>query len=138
MSLFFGMRYDGCKLLYRVPVMQAANAQYIRDTLDTTEIVSMSPSKAASDWPYRGYPEILPYIPLAIESRETITPEQFARQLTWQGLEAFSGEELVVVVPAISRLGVSMWGRDGDNEGVQLIFRYRYDAKEIAAVTQCT
>ncbi|MDM5065600.1 hypothetical protein OB934_22875 [Aeromonas salmonicida] len=138
MSLFYGMRFSGCELRYRVAVFAGVGAQYIQDYAEATQVMEMTPTVSSEDWPYTGYPLLLPYVPLREASRVAMEPEAFAESYTWQGLEELSHDELVVVVPAIARLGVSMWGRSGDDEAVQLVFRYSYASQEIHAFNQCT
>ena len=138
LSFFYGMRYSGCELRYKVPVLEGVNAQFVQDYSQSVEVDQISPSESSADWPYIGYPALLPYVPLQEVSRTSITPDEFANEYTWQGLEGFSGDELVVVVPAIARLGVSMWGRSGDDEAVQIVFRYSYRDRVIHATNQCT
>lgn len=138
LSLFYGMRYDGCNLRYRIPVKAGVKAQYIEDYNTVTEIISISPSESNQDWPYLGYPQLLPYIPLKQRSQISIAPEEFSNRFTWQGLDDISENDLIIIIPAISRLGVSMWGRMGDSEAVQLVFRYNYVTHEVQAYNQCT
>jgi hypothetical protein len=138
LSLFYGLRFSGCDLRYKVPVMDGVNAQYVQDYSQAVSVEHISPAESSSDWPYTGYPLLLPYIPLKEQSRTEVGPEDFSEHYTWQGLEGFTGDELVVVVPAIARLGVSMWGRSGDDEAVQIIFRYSYRTRLVHATNQCT
>jgi hypothetical protein len=137
LSLFYGLRYDGCELRYTVPVMDGVNAQFLGDHSKPVSVDFMSPDESSPDWPYLGYPSLLPYVPLQVVSRTEMRPHEFAEQYTWQGLEGFDGDELVVVVPAIARLGVSMWGRSGDDEAVQIVFRYSYRTHQVDVASQC-
>lgn len=137
LSLFYGMRFSGCELRYSVATTSGVNAQYIRDSAARTRVTSISPAQSCDDWPYADYPRLLPYVPLREASRHSIESGRFAELYTWQGLEDFSADELVVVVPAVARLGVSMWGRSGDQEAAILVFRYRYLTHEVHASSQC-
>ena len=138
MSLFYGMRFSGCVLRYRVSIKRGVNAQYVEDYLHSTEIESILPAESSVDWPYTGYPSLLPYVPLEEIQRSSIEPQAFAERYTWQGLEDLTDNELVVVVPAIASFGVSMWGRSGDQEAVQLVFRYSYETQKLCVSNQCT
>lgn len=138
LSLFYGMRFGGCTLRYKVPVMGGVGAQYIGGTKDETEILEIDPVESSNDWPYHGYPEFLPYVPLSESNRVNMPLVQFLEELTWQGLEDPSEDDMIIVVPACPRLGVSIWGRMGDEEAVQLVFRYNYRTFEVTATNQCT
>ena len=138
MGLFFGMRYDGCCLRYRLPVLDGVNAQYIESNTKPIEVLEMSPTESHPSWPYVDYPRLLPYIPLREASRTELSVEDFAQSFTWQGLEHADQYSLVVVVPSIPRLGVSLWGRGGDDENVLIVFEYNYATREVVASTQCT
>jgi hypothetical protein len=138
MSLFYGMRFDGCLL-----IRSHQNTESIDASLPL-EVTSMSKVKSSPDWPYAGYPQILPYIPLMELSRESMTPSQFEKTCTWQGLEdwvggyaPWSGQELVIIIPPIARLGVSMWGFDGDEMGTQIIGCYNFETQEMRVSNQC-
>lgn len=106
LPLVYGFRFDGCSLEYRFEP-------------STIEIVHISPDKSPEDWPYPDYPPLLPYIPV---ETEPITQDwkTFASQFPM-----FSEEqpaELVAVVPPAFFTGQSLWGRDGDLEGVCVVF----------------
>ena len=133
--LFHGMQFEGCDLCYQLPVSHHENGQIVQARANPT-IKRMSPIESKATWPYANYPPVLPYVPLREESRTTIKPKEFAERYTWQGLGDFFGDELVVVVPVIPSLGVSLWGREGDLEDVQLVFRYHYSTNEVRAYSQ--
>jgi hypothetical protein len=122
--LFYGMQYDGCELSYRV--------------LNSTQckILKLYPREAEADLPYSDYPRLLPYIPLRVAKRTKCTAKQFAK-LAWQGLD-LKPKTLAVIVPPIYTCGVSMWGKWGDAEAVQIIFECDLEKKTIKASNQCT
>lgn len=123
-SLFYGMQYDGCELSYRI-----LNSSQC-------EILKLYPSEAEVDLPYSDYPRLLPYIPLRLARRTNCTAKQFVK-LAWQGLD-IKPKTLAVIVPPIFIGGVSMWGRSGDAERVQIIFECDLEKKTIKASNQCT
>ena len=122
--LFYGMQYDGCVLSYRV--LKSYHCK----------IVKLDPREAEADYPYPDYPRLLPYIPLRLARRTNCTPKEFAK-LAWQGLD-IKPKTLAVIVPPIYTCGVSMWGKWGDAEGVQIIFECDLEKQTIKASNQCT
>ena len=84
LSLFYGLRFSGCDLRYKVSVMDGVNAQYVQDYSQSVSVEHISPAESSSDWPYTGYPLLLPYIPLKEQSRTDVGPEEFSEQYTWQ------------------------------------------------------
>ena len=124
MPLFYGLRFSGCRLMYRVRR---------RSVCHITEI---EPRRSLRDWPYLDYPPLLPYIPLRLQRRISCTPQRFAK-LSWQGLD-IGLKNLVAIVPPIPVGGVSLWGPTGDAEGVQIIFECDLENQIIKASNQCT
>ncbi|HEX4950376.1 MAG TPA: hypothetical protein VFZ34_27170 [Blastocatellia bacterium] len=122
--LFYGLRYSGCELTYRMPKNS------------TCKIVKLSPDEPSPNWPYPNYPSLLPYLPLSLARWEYCEPAEFVA-LTHQGLE-IQPKTIVVIVPPIFTLGVSMWGKRGDAEGVQIIFECDFKRKTIKASNQST
>jgi len=132
-SLFFGMRYPGCQLSYEVPVSRGVNAQYVKDFERTTVLTGIHPVRPDPAWPYKNYPVLLPYARMKEVRRVSMEPETFAESHIHQGLPELTNAELCVVVPAISSLGISMWGPSGDDSGQQVIFRYGYGTNDLGA-----
>lgn len=124
LPLFYGMRYDGCELTYRIPESSIC------------KIVKLSPRDPMPHWPYPNYPLLLPYLPLSLARRVRCESKDFA-ELTHQGVE-IKAKTMVIIVPPIFNLGVSMWGPMGDGEGVQMVFECDLKRKTIKASNQCT
>ena len=122
--LFYGLRYDGCILTYRMPERSAC------------EICELEPRRSSNDFPYSDYPALLPYVPMRLVRRTRCTPRRFAT-FSWQGLN-INAKSMVVIVPPIFTAGVSMWGPTGEAEGVQIIFDCDFETKTIRASNQCT
>jgi hypothetical protein len=100
------------------------------------KILKLYPREAEVDLPYSDYPRLLPYIPLRLARRTKCTAKQFAK-LAWQGLD-IKPKMLAVIVPPIYTCGVSMWGKWGNAEAVQIIFECDLEKKTIKASNQCT
>jgi len=137
MGVFFGLRYDGCELQYRVPVLKAVNAQYI-ETASPIDVRRVSPNRSSDEWPYANYPRMLPYVQMKEVSRTPMQAEELVSTHTWQGIGAITEDDLVVVVPAVAALGVSLWGRCGDDAAVQVVVRYGYSTHDATVGSQCT
>src|SRR5262249_22785782 len=118
LPLLYGMRYGGCNLKYQF------------EDNDIT-VLDLNPKKTSKDLPYKDYPPILPYVPLEVGKRKKQSWRQFAAE--FPNMPDDQPSELVVVVPPPMTLGVSLWGRAGDAEGVAIVFECDLDAKRVAA-----
>jgi hypothetical protein len=99
--------------------------------------VLASPGTFDEDWwPYRDYPTLLPYIPLTVIRRKKQTWRQFVAEFPKMKDEQPS--ELVVIVPPPMTIGVSVWGGDGDAEGVAMIFECDLKQKIVSTYNVCT
>lgn len=124
LSLFYGMCFDGCSMSYEV-----------RDAIHYY-LLELEPRKSSDDWPYPDYPDLLPSVPLRLARRVPCSAERFSKFLAQQ--DKIKADELVVVVPPIFDLGISLWGNDGDAEGVQIIFRCDPQARRVRVYNECT
>ncbi len=124
LPLFYGLRYSGCSLVYRMP------------NGSDCEITNLEPNSSSEDFPYKHYPVLLPYVPLRVERSVPFTPEMFSG-LANQEVE-IRQMTMTVIVPPIYIGGVSLWGPAGDAEGVQIIFECDFRTKMIRASNQCT
>ncbi|MBN1430697.1 MAG: hypothetical protein JXB07_20170 [Anaerolineae bacterium] len=134
LPLFYGFRYEGCRIRYRPTVEGSPDYQMFSHS-DVSEVIGISPNRSTQGWPYEDYPRILPYVPLRVAQRVPMAVADFERQMTWQGLH-MSETELAVVVPANPLLGCSMWGRVGDRAEVMLVFKYDFVSHEVIAESQ--
>lgn len=98
-------------------------------------LLKLDPKKSSDDWPYPGYPDLLPPISLRLARRSPCSCAQFSRFLVRQ--DEIMANELVVVVPPIPDLGMSLWGEDGDDEGVQIVFRCDLKTRKIKVYNEC-
>ncbi len=136
LPFFFGMRFDGQRIRYGIPTKTVVDSGHIDETAPVV-IRSMVPTESSDDWPYEHYPELFPYHPLCESKRVNMSSSEFEESFTWQGLELAS-HEMAVVVPSNPYLGVSMWGRMGDEAGVIIVFVYNFKTQEVRAESQCT
>jgi hypothetical protein len=122
--LFYGMQHEGCGLSYRMTKPSVC------------EMIELQPSEGDADYPYPDYPRLLPYIPMRLAKSFDCSARQFA-ELAWQGVD-IKPNTMAVIVPPLFVGGVSMWGKWGDGEGVQIIFEYDLQNQTIRASNQCT
>lgn len=123
LSLFYGLCFDGCSMTYHVK--------------DAThyDLLKLDPKKSSDDWPYPGYPDRLPPVPLRLARRSPFSPARFSQLLVQR--DEILANELVVVVPPIPDLGMSLWGEDGDDEGVQIVFRCDLKTRKVRVYNEC-
>ena len=122
LPLVYGFRFDDCSLEYRF------------DT-NEIEVLRISPGKSLVDWPYHDYPPLLPYIPIEVQS--TITQDWKAFSSQFPNLPKEQPAELVAVVPPAFLIGQSLWGRDGDLEGVCVVFECNLSLKLVRSYNIC-
>jgi hypothetical protein len=130
LPLFYGLRYGGCVMKYEIlqPELDTSDIEKrlsskcgFPDLRSECHILEMEPRVSSEDWPYEGYPDLLPYVPLQLSERVPCSPEDF------QGLilhgDDVRPEEVTVIIPPMFDLGISLFGHDADAEGLQLVFR---------------
>lgn len=124
LSLFYGLRYSGCRLECR------------KSETFALEVSDLSPATAQPDWPYPSYPAYLPYVPLRIARTLRCDFRAFS-ELSCQRQWQVSPEALIVIVPASPVIGMSLWGPSGDAEGVQIVFECDCSRAKFRAFNQC-
>lgn len=88
------------------------------------------------NWPYRGYPELLPFVPLEPNAPLRETWEAFSTRAP--NLPHKQPSEMVVLVPPPATIGFSMWGRSGDAEGVTLVFECDLENQVVMTYNVCS
>jgi hypothetical protein len=122
LPLAFGLTHSGCELRYSFES-------------DALVVDSLEPRAPTPDWPYAAYPALLPYVPLEATPVEARSWDEFRRLAP--NLPAAPTAELIVLAPPPATLGFSMWGRQGDAEGVTIVFECSIDAQRVEARTLC-
>ncbi|MCK6447126.1 MAG: hypothetical protein L6Q99_12110 [Planctomycetes bacterium] len=127
LDLAFGLCFDDCRL------------EYEHDA-DRLRVLSITPPTSSDDWPYADYPALLPFAPLELASSSRREWREFATRhgLGPDGPALEPPAELVVVVPPPMTLGVSLWGRMGDLEGVRVVFECALEPRRVRAYTVAT
>lgn len=97
------------------------------DMSSECHILEMEPLQSSGKWPYAGYPDLLPHVPLKLADRIPCSPEEF-QGLILHGNEV-KPEEVTVVIPPMYDLGISLFGHSADAEGLQLVFRCNLENK---------
>ncbi|KAF0127356.1 MAG: hypothetical protein FD152_2524 [Xanthobacteraceae bacterium] len=105
--LIYGMCFDGCEMTYRL----MPNG--------SVEVLHMSTTRSSDDWPYRDFPTLLPFVPLALATATPRSYVDFAKR--FPNLPDRPEGQLVVCVPPPATVGVSLWA-SGDYEGVTIVF----------------
>jgi hypothetical protein len=123
--LVFGMTYSGCNLSYLV------------ESESRIAIRNIEPASPEPDFPYRTYPLVLPYAPLAVTSCSDVSYGEFAQAIC-SNLPPSQPSDVLVVIPPPSTLGISLWGRCGDAENVCIVFEWEPDEGKVTAYTVCS
>lgn len=123
--LFYGMRFDGCRLKYQ------------RQTSSKIEITEISPNQSSDDWPYPAYPHYLPYLNLEVAETTEMTLDTFLNYVM-QEVETSDPEILILIVPPNPTMGVSMWGPSGDAEQVQIVCNCDLQKGTVEVYNACT
>lgn len=125
LPLLYGFVYEGCVLEYQV----------ISD--EEIRVIDLWPETSLEEWPYEDYPDHFPVRPVQIGQPRSISREKVP-ELTCQGLPSEAADQLVVVVYPSQTFGISLWGRWGDAEMVEVIFRVEPDTGRVFVRNQCT
>lgn len=124
LPLVYPFRHDGARLV----------CHWKEQRLTVDEVV---PGKPQDDWPYEGYPDILPSVTMGSSAAFEVDREEM-EELLCQGASEASDEEVIIVIPPSEDYGVSLWGEDGDAEMVQCVFVYDPKSGRIVAENQCS
>jgi len=144
LTFFYGIHYDGCVMKYEILPPPESTFLEIEDSLSVASetgskigfpdlssechVLEMEPVQSSGNWPYPGYPDLLPYVPLKLADRIPCCPEEF-QGLILHGDEV-KPEEVTVVIPPMYDLGISLFGHSADAEGLQLVFRCSLENKK--------
>jgi hypothetical protein len=120
--LIYGMCYDGCSLEYHV------------DGRGNIELRRLSPTQSSDDWPYRHFPLLLPYFPLALGATRRSSYDEFAER--FPNMPEQQSADLVVAVPNPATLGISLWGRSAGDD-VTILFECDLAEKIVEASNRC-
>ncbi|QCK85422.1 hypothetical protein E8L99_06385 [Phreatobacter aquaticus] len=105
--LVYGMCFGGGDMTYRLTHSHEV------------EVLSMSSTRSLDDWPYRGFPDLLPFVPLMLASAVPRSYADFAKR--FPNLPDRPDGQLIVCVPPPATIGLSLWG-SADLDGVTIVF----------------
>lgn len=125
LPLIFGMQYDGCCLRYRVM------------SSDKIEILELNPSESCDGWPYANFPSLLPYAHLTLNVAPRFSSYEDLAD-AFPNIPDKQAADLIIIVPPPATLGFSLWGRNGDLDGVILIFECDLSSRTVFAYTQAS
>lgn len=120
LPLIYGMYYNDCELSYRVSFGHQI------------ELLAMEPAASIDDWPYSGFPPLLPYLPLQLDNRpRRVSYDEFAAR--FPNMPERQMAEMIVAVPPPASVGLSLWGDYGDGDGVTIVFECDLKSRVIRA-----
>lgn len=122
--LLFGIRYD-----------DGGAVRYLFREEHIT-LVPPVPLFGADDWPYASYPDTLPQHPVEVTRVVNESWNSFAEQ--FPNLPTTQPAPLIIVVPPPQGLGFSLWGPEGDAEGVTLVFECDLAIRQVVAYNVCS
>lgn len=123
LPLVFGLCFDGCRIEYEFEPGRV-------------RVLQLAPAESSEDWPYADYPPHLPFAPLELGASARCEWGEFAAR--FGALPTAPPSELVALVPPPMTLGHSLWGREGDAEGVAIVFECELGARRVRAYTLCS
>ena len=96
----------------------------------------MDNDEPTEDWPYADYPKHLPYWPITEISQEPCTWQEFGESI-FDVRDAPPAPLIFALAPPMTA-GISLWGRIGDAEGVQIVWEVEPETNTIKARNRCT
>lgn len=124
LSLLYGFCFDGSELEYEVQPDGSLN------------IISSSNTESSLGWPYEGYPVQFPAVYIRAAKTRAVSYEDFSCQ--WPSMPGLQPAEVLVMVPPPTNLGVSLWGQDGDDEGVTVVFEFDPKLQRVKTYNVCS
>ena len=125
LPMLYPFRHSGGLIEYTVAADGAVQVEHVDGPAPT------------DGWPYEAYPVELPRVWLGAAPPVPVALD-WVRDMLPQGLDDASPDDLVLVVPSPLPFGVSLWGEDGDAEGVVCVFVLSPRAGRVRAHNQCT
>ena len=125
LPLLYGFQYSGCEM------------DYAYDT-EQVQLLHISPAQSDADWPYENYPAQLPQLALKLAKVVTESWEVFSSRSRYPNLPARQTAELVAVIPAPRHIGQSLWGEEGDDEGVCVVCECDLSAQRVHSYNICS
>jgi hypothetical protein len=137
LHLLYGLRFSGCEVKYR-----AINEKVVVPGREHPifkagiEISELWPDEPMAGWPYRNYPRHLPYLQIKEVHRKRTKWSEFGETIL--DTRSSPPAPLVFAMLPPAHIGVSIWGRGGDMEGVAIVWEIDTDTNVVRAYNRCT
>ncbi len=135
LPLLYGIRFSGCDLSYRLvagSIPHEGREIHYRGA----EILELFPDQPDDDWPYPNFPSLLPYWPIERKCSRPCSWKEFAEE-TFDVRES-PPTQLIFAMSPPTNLGISLWGADGDLEGVEVIWEVDTETQHVHVTNRCT
>lgn len=119
-SFYYGLCFEGCEL------------EWQRTATAAIRIARLDPRKSGKEYPYFGYPDVLPYFPVEIRGQEEATVSDIAEAISNVAWEPMAGR-VYIVVHSHPDLGVALIEPNSD---VDIVFEYDAATGQIRAASQ--
>ncbi|MEM7146025.1 MAG: hypothetical protein AAF591_12885 [Verrucomicrobiota bacterium] len=119
-SLYYGICFEGCEL------------EWDRTATAAIRISKISPRKSGKEYPYFGYPDVLPYIPLEIIEEAEVSDSEI-KDCTYNTGWEIDARHVYAVAYSSPNLGVSLFGPDSE---VEIVFEYDTSRGRVRAASQ--
>lgn len=129
--LIYAFQHDQNEVTYQLHCSKVPGQGYV---IDDTVVhgLMLDPGEVSLDWPYRNYPPIFPLINMNL--RECTSDERDALRKRHRLCEIeVRDDEVLVGVPTNRTLGFSMWGLEGDKQGILLLFKIQLKPLAVTA-----
>ena len=107
-SFYYGLCFEGCEL------------DWTRTATSAIEITRIDPKKSGKDYPYFGYPDLLPYFPLEIVEQNQADPSDMEEAIGNTPWEA-APDNIYVIVHSHPELGIALLS---PGEEIDIVFEY--------------
>ena len=135
LPLLYGLRFSGCDLSYRL--VAGAIPHEGREILYRgVEILELYPDQPDDDWPYPNFPTYLPYWPIERKVSRPCSWNEFAEEIF--DVREDPPSQLIFAMSPPTKLGVSLWGLDGDLEGVEIIWEVDTETQHVLVRNRST
>ena len=119
-SFYYGLCFEGCEL------------EWERTHTAAMRVTKIDPRKSGKEYPYFGYPDVLPYFPLEVRVKSAATSSDIEAAVYNTGWDV-DPDKVYVIVHSHPDLGIALLNPDAD---VDLVFEYETASGRIRAVNQ--
>ena len=129
--LVYAFQHDQNEIAYRLRSSEVPGQGYWIDE-SSIDGLTLDPAGAAPDWPYRNYPALFPLVNLQTRDAGQVDRDTFCERYRLDDMGSLADEALVGI-PTNRTLGFSMWGLEGDKQGILLWFKIHLARLSITA-----